>query len=299
MKKLVQFVLYRVLGKSVYTLIKPIYTPSESAATKLRFFGPFSVKMNDGVRFKLYNNAFYLESIIYWLGFEKYNWEKNTRKVWIELCKKSDVVLDIGANTGIFSVLAKAYQAQSKVYAFEPQPNIFEVLSKNNEINGFDISCNKLALSDVNGELPFYNYGKEAFTSGNTTAGSLNSTWREDDQTSIKVPVKLLDDFIKENDVPKVDLIKIDVETLEFEVLNGYKHHLNKHKPILVMEIQSTEIGENVGSLLEDYSFYFIDEDKGVVKVANLGGAHERDNNYVACPSDKSALIENLLQSIK
>jgi FkbM family methyltransferase len=294
MKKLVQFVLYRVLGKKLYTLIKPFYTPSEITATKLRFYGPFEVKMNDGTRFKLYNSSFYLESIIYWLGFEKYDWEKNTRKVWIELCKKSDVIFDIGANTGIFSVLAKAYNPQSTVYAFEPQPNIFDVLSKNNQINEFDINCNKLALSDVDGELPFYNYGDDAFTSGNTTAGSLNSTWRQDNQVSISVPVKLLDDFIKEKVVPKIDLIKIDVETLEFEVLNGYEKYLKIHQPIIVLEIQSVEIGEKVGSLLDEYSFYLIDETKGIVKVDRLGGAHERDNNYVACPIDKLAIMEKM-----
>lgn len=243
--------------------------------------------------FFLHNPPFFLESQIYWKGFENFDWEINTRRIWSELCMKSDNIFDVGANTGIFAMLAKAQNPSASVYAFEPQPNIYSILKKNNSINKFDVACENMAVSDTVGKLPFYNYGEDTFGKNNTTAGSLNQKWRPDKQSSIDVEVTTLDSYIDDKKINKIDLLKIDVETLEVEVLRGFKNHLYQFRPVVVLEIQNTEIGTAIKSFFneENYSFFNIDESAGLVKVDNLGA--EKDKNYIICPDEKLNLIMN------
>lgn len=261
---------------------------------RLRFIGKFKPATKDGKSFYLYNNAFHLETDIYWLGIDVMKWENMTRSIWCDLSVTSNVIFDIGANSGIFSILSKVYHPESFVVGFEPQPNIFNVLKKNNSINKFDIRCENLALADINGEMLFYNYGSNTFTSENTTAGSLNKKWRPALQHSITVNVEKLENYIEKNRINTIDLMKIDVETMEYEVLIGYGKFLYMHQPIIILEIQDEVIGKKVASLFNrDWQFYNINEKKGLQKVDVPG--NNTDKNYLICPVAKLNLITNYI----
>ncbi|SFT41723.1 methyltransferase, FkbM family [Algoriphagus locisalis] len=265
---------------------------------KRTFFDKFNVKTKDGVSFFLYNNAFYWETEMFWAGFENFDYEKKTRMIWCQLAKSSQLIFDIGSNSGWFSVMAKAYNPKATVHAFEPQPNIYQVLVKNNEINRFDIHCHQVALSDTKGEFPFYNTGDQTFTTENTNHGSLNKEWRPIKQHSILVKVDRLDDLIESKQILKPDLIKIDVETLEYEVLSGYGSLLHEHKPIIILEIQDKELGLKVGSLYqsEEVRYFHIDESKGLIEVSTLGDTSSQENrNYLICPKCRQDLINPFL----
>jgi FkbM family methyltransferase len=287
-KNTARLVLYRIVGRPFYSLIKRFYSPPASWRTRLRFIGKFKVRTKDGKSFYLYNAGFQLESNIYWSGLDNCNWEPMSRDIWTHLSTSASTIFDIGSNSGLFAVLAKTYHPEASVVAFEPQPNIFKVLRTNNDINGFDIHCNNIALSDEEGEVPFYNYGATAFTRENTTAGSLNKHWRPDGQTSIRVKAKELRTFIAENNIKTIDLMKIDVETFEYEVLSGYGEYLFLHEPIVLLEIQDRAIGKRIESLFQktSYSFFNIDEASGLRQVEGLGTA-QGDLNYLLCPVSK------------
>lgn len=285
------------LARPIYSLIRPLQPIFK--LKKRTFFDKFKVRTKDGVSFWLYNNAFNLETSLFWSGFEKSDWEKKTREIWAELSKQSKVILDIGANTGIFSVLAKTYNPIAEVHAFEPQPNVFRVLKKNNLINGFDIHCHALALANQAGAMPFYNTGYSTFEENNTTHGSLNKEWRKEHQHSIKVQVERLDEFLIKNRIGKIDLIKIDVETFEYEVLLGYGEMLFEHRPIIILEVQNVEIGDNLVQLLKDQTYYlfWINEDVGLFQVYILGDLTNQDNlNYLLCPKEKLNSIEDQIK---
>lgn len=284
------------VARLFYELIRPLQPIFN--LKKRTFFDKFKVRSRNGKEFFLYNNAFYWETEIFWQGYDKINWERKTREIWEHLCLTSEMIFDIGANTGIFSIIAKASNSKSIVYAFEPQPNVFEVLEKNNLINHFDIHCMPIALSDQSGDLPFYNTGTTSFDSLNTTHGSLNKEWRTRDQISIIVKVIRLKDFLIKNNIKRIDLLKIDVETLEFEVLKGYGDLLLDHRPIIISEIQNQWIGEKVGSLFcgQFYCFYWINEEKGLIPVKLLGENTSQDHlNYLICPKEKISLLQNFL----
>ena len=299
MKHLLKIIWFKIIGNLFFPIVKIFYSPTVPISRYFRFIGKFTVRTSDEKKFYLYNNAFLLETNIFWIGIEKYDWENMTRKIWTELCKSSDTIFDIGANTGIFSVLAKAYNPSSKVFSFEPQPNIYYVLNKNNEVNKLDIQCENIALSDKEGTMPFYNQGSAAFTTENTTAGSLNKEWRPDNQNSIMVTVKQMQKYIEDKKIKKVDLIKIDVETFEYEVLLGYGKYLKEHQPTFVLEIQDRTIGKNIESLFsaDAYVYYNIDEEKGLKKTIDLGTLG-KNHNYLLIPKSKENLIQKFIQGL-
>jgi FkbM family methyltransferase len=295
-KKALKYILYRIIGKPVYLVLRLFYIPSENMRRRMRFIGKFRVRAGDGESFRLFNNAFHLENHIFWLGIDRYPWERMSRQIWERLCRSSGTIFDIGANSGIYAVLAKVNNPNSLVVAFEPQPNVYHVLRKNNQVNGFDIRCEQLALSDREGMLPFYNYGPDTFTTENTTAGSLNKQWVTRDQSSIMVAVRKLESYIEEHDIPGIDLMKIDVETLEFDVLCGYGKYLGMHRPAILLEVQNREIGERVEALFnpDQYTFYNIDEMAGLRKVTGLG-ASEKYLNYLLCPLTRQDQISEFI----
>lgn len=233
-------------------------------------------KIGNGKEFYLYNPSFFLETEIYWQGFENFKWEINTRKIWSYLCTKSSIIFDVGSNTGIF----------------------YKVLKKNNEINDFNVNCENLAISNMIGKLPFYNYGQDSFSKRNTTAGSLNKKWRPNNQSSIEVDVTSLDSYINNKRIKTVDLLKIDVETLEVEVLEGFKNHLHIFKPIIITEIQDAKIGSKIRTFFSDdnYSFFNIDESIGLIPVNILG--ENKGLNYIICPNEKLKLVRNIDNTI-
>ncbi|MDX5477868.1 MAG: FkbM family methyltransferase, partial [Cyclobacteriaceae bacterium] len=202
------------------------------------------------------------------------------------------------ANTGVYSILSKTVNPKSNVFSFEPQPNIFEILQINNRINGYDINCVSLALSNEAGNLPYYNTGELTFSSLNTTHGSLNKEWRTKHQTSTTVGVQRLDDFIASKKIANVELIKIDVETLEPQVLEGYGAFLQIHQPIILLEIQNKEIGHKVAEFFdkEHYTFFWVnEEDFFLEETVELGNYRLDENwNYLMVPKKKLDLLKGL-----
>lgn len=89
----------------------------------------FKISLPDGVFFKYSSVANdQIGRALYWRDLR--TWEAGTIKVFYELSKKAKVVLDIGANTGIYTLLACSANKSSKVIAFEAVPHIFDRLKK-------------------------------------------------------------------------------------------------------------------------------------------------------------------------
>jgi len=279
------------LGRYLFPFLKLFWTPHRNLRKSLLFTGKVKITVSPKVHFLLINRNFYTETDFFWLGFERYEWELQTRKLWIKLSKVSDTILDIGANTGFYSMLAKRINPECHIHAFEPQPNIYEVLVENKKINYFEINTYPLAISNSFGEYPFYNYGTDTFSKLNTTAGSLNESWnvrRDAAQSSIIVKTSTLDRVIEEKEISKVDLIKIDVESFEPEVLEGYVENISSHRPIFIMEIQKTSYGKRIEDQFRnmEYKFFHIDEKEGLNSCLELGN-HVEFKNYCLCPKEK------------
>ncbi len=85
---------------------------------------------------------------LYWKGIDGF--EVETILLYIKLLKFADTVLDIGANTGIYALIAAIDNPVRKVYAFEPVPRVLEHLKRNVKLNNVDnLQINSIAISNM------------------------------------------------------------------------------------------------------------------------------------------------------
>ena len=117
------------------------------------------------------------------------------------LCNGSDVILDIGANVGIYSLIAKSENPNAKIIAFEPSRKIYPELIVNMDLNNFDIKCERIALSNSNKEQTFFDSTLEQFpTSGSLSAAKLKDrTSNLDEILEYTVVCTTLDDYVVNN----------------------------------------------------------------------------------------------------
>lgn len=212
----------------------------------LHFKGRFRVRINEG-SFFINHYGYCLENDLFWRGLNR------EQRVWARLSRRAKVILDIGANTGIFSLIAKAVNPQAKIYAFEPIPRIADRFRQNCELNKFDIPCFEVAVSSLDGKGIIYDKLTEnpySSTVGWDAFPSAPSAVKE-------IELKKLSTFIKENNL-KVDLMKIDVDAHEFEVLQGMGEYLHSMKPAMIIEILRNK--ETIERLLKGAHWEQIDK---------------------------------------
>jgi len=158
--------------------------------------------------------------------------------------RKNDVVYDIGAHAGYFTLLASYLVGdEGKVYSFEPNKRVFNALNKNIKINNCrNTFVFNIAVSDKNSYL-FFKTGK----------GS--GTGRLSDVGEYKVEVVKLDDFVCKGDIFGPNVIKIDVEGEELNVLKGAKNLLEKYKPTIFLSTHSQELYEKCSVFLKSLNY--------------------------------------------
>ena len=140
----------------------------------------------------------------------------NTYNKYYKL-KEGDVVFDLGGYHGLYSILAsKEIGIFGKVYCFEPDPNNFKICKRNIENNNLKniILINK-AVSDHTGSDIFFKRGHGSRI--------VDSSFKSNTKGSIcKIESISLSDFIREEDLKKIDFIKADIEGSEVELIKDY-----------------------------------------------------------------------------
>ncbi|MBK5284702.1 MAG: FkbM family methyltransferase [Bacteroidia bacterium] len=270
-----------------YSVLKKNWKPSEPIFKHLYFVGVFKVRVNKTKTFKIKHYRFEIENQIFWSGLTN-GWEKESIKLWMKLCENSEIIIDIGANTGLYPLTAKAINPNSKVYAFEPVKRVFMKLRENILLNSFDINPIEKAVSNNDGIAIIYDTNEE-----HVLSVTVNKNLNPSNIPVIETPVETmtLNSFVRQNNLPKIDLMKIDVETHEPEVLEGFSDYLSKYKPTMLIEILSDEIGTRIHKIVEGlgYLFFNIDE-KGRIHRVNLI-TKSNYYNYLLCSSYTAAKI--------
>jgi len=158
-------------------------------------------------------------------------WEKIETQFIMRDIKKGTIVLDIGANIGYYTlILAKLVGKKGKVFAFEPEPENFQLLKKNIEINGYqNVICENIAISNQNGEIDLY-FSERSIGQHKIYQSSMVS------ENSIRVKSITLDQYFGDLDMKdKISFIKIDTEGAEYCVINGMKSLLGSNKKLKIM----------------------------------------------------------------
>ncbi len=192
--------------------------------------------------------------------FEAYiisdSWEELTTEMFKKVVKEGDIVVDLGANIGYFTLLAaRLVGEKGKVYAFEPEPHNYSLLCKNIEINGYDnVIATQKAVSDTSGKVKFY------LDREDTGAHSIYQL--DKGERFIEIETVNLDEFFEDKKHP-INVIKMDVEGAEMVAFSGMERIIRENKDLkMFVEFYFPGIKRAGGSpeefarrLLEDYQF--------------------------------------------
>jgi FkbM family methyltransferase len=224
-----------------------------------------------------YGCTYLLPNLIEDVSFEIYIngiYEESTSDFLSERIPPGGVFLDLGANIGAILTPLSRRRNDIKIVCVEASPRIFGYLEKNLAANGLmDISkINKALYYTDNDELDFFSpdekFGK----------GSLSPVFTNEAQ---KVATIRLDTLVGQLLLPKVDMIKIDVEGYEYHVFKGAETLMSGNEaPDIIFEFvdwaERNAIGISVGDaqrLLRSYGyriFYFNENRKAMDEVKEI-----------------------------
>jgi len=221
-------------------------------------------------------------SHMYWRGIDSI--EKDTLNVFMELASHSKTFLDVGANTGMFTLFGKTVNPKLRVVAIEPVPMICDALQSNIAVNRFeDTSVLCAALSDKTCLLEFY---INATPFSIPTSASIQKGFKDNISQVMHVHALSLDDLNSELLNGQCDLAKIDVEGAEFSVLEGSKKALGKGQMLIICEILESSELNKMASFLEPFDYQIYGMKNGALVRVDPDSATEsfQDNNYFLVP---------------
>ncbi|UUU24209.1 FkbM family methyltransferase [Streptomyces sp. DSM 40750] len=153
-------------------------------------------------------------------------------------------VYDVGAHIGLYAALIDAvYGHRLSVHAFEPTPDTARICEDIRRHNGLGFELITSAVSDTPGTAEL------CLSLKGESSNSLNAAHRKHTET-VSVPVTTLDAFTEERSA-RPHLIKIDVETLEGQVLAGALETVRRHRPWIVLEILPSSDHDALGRALD------------------------------------------------
>lgn len=179
----------------------------------------------------------------YWVG----TYERKEAKKFAGMVSANDVVFDVGAQAGYYSLIAARKGA--KVYAFEPLRENLEILKRNIALNNLSVKIYPYAVSDKSGPVLFGRKEGESLLMARIGEGQ-------------ETKCVTLDEIIKKESL-RPTIIKIDAEGYEDNVLTGARRFIEKYHPKLMVAttgITSVDLIKNLGyseiSILSDNSIF-------------------------------------------
>jgi FkbM family methyltransferase len=190
-------------------------------------------------------------------------YEPFTRTVLEELTRSQDVFIDVGANAGLFSLVAARLNPRLRGISFEPNPRMFELLSRNKQLNALsNLTVEPVALSNREGE-------GRLFLNSSDMSASLTPDFQSSFNPvtgSVSVRTTTLDKYLEEHAIEGSLVLKVDVEGHEREFLDGAQRTLETRKPDMIMEVLGRFDSEMIGRFKSlGYRFYKI-TDRGLLK---------------------------------
>lgn len=171
-----------------------------------------------------------------WLG----SYEFETQRAFARLVRAGDVVYDLGANVGFYTLLAARLTGhEGEVYSFEPLPRNLAYLRKhvgmNRLRNSFVIDA---AVADFEGKTKF-------------ESSELPATAHLSESGDVAVRVIRLDSMVERGEIRPPNVMKIDVECSEVKALHGAVETLGKYRPRILLATHNRELHSECVEFLE------------------------------------------------
>lgn len=226
-------------GKSLYKKICR-YGDAPDVPFEKEFYGlKYQGNLRNNIEFNIYYFGAFEKPLLFFL-----------RDAVEALHRDETTFCDIGANIGQHALFMS--MVADRVHAFEPWQPVRERLLHHIQINYLNnVSVHPVGLGDESVSLPFY-----APTGRNQGIGSFDSASQSKGNSNVgELALVIGDDYLEDNSITQVDLIKVDVEGFEKAVLTGLRRTLEKNRPIVVCEI--TYGGELAFTSLEELKQMF------------------------------------------
>ncbi|HMR92392.1 MAG TPA: FkbM family methyltransferase [Chitinophagaceae bacterium] len=175
--------------------------------------------------------AEHIQRQILWHGI----YEKEASHFARSLLRPGDVMIDIGANTGYYTLIAAAaVKQQGRVIAFEPVPRLRHLLEAQLVTNRLgNVTVESAALGEQKGQAAF-------FVAGDDNTGMSGLRPQENfSGVTLQADITPLDTWLATHPQPAIRLIKIDTEGAELQVLRGMRHTIEKYQPVLLLELMN------------------------------------------------------------
>lgn len=175
------------------------------------------------------------------LGLKK-SFEYSTLKLFSEILKEGDVIIDVGANSGLYSIFySRLVGPSGVVHAFEPDPKTYALLLENLKLNNCkNVIAHNIALSNKESIIEMMSFTQPGLKlqSGDSFK-YMKEVGIDAASTSSQQKIKAfkLDDLNEFDSISKIDFIKIDVEGAELLVLQGSVNIILKYKPVIIIEL--------------------------------------------------------------
>lgn len=225
-----------------------------------------------------------------------WGYEGETLRVFLMLVESAQTVIDIGANTGLFALLAAKANPRCRVWAFEPVPFIFDMLQANVQLNQLsNIEGVQLAVSDTTEETKFF----VTHTHVGIPTDSSSCPGFRSDVEELRLPATSLDDFADRHTLDRIDVLKIDTEATESKVIRGATRTIAKHRPFVICEVlENVDHAFLQGRMHSlEYQFFHVTPNC-LVRHYELAGSLAVDHrNYLFVPREKAGLVANLCET--
>jgi FkbM family methyltransferase len=245
--------------------------------------------------------SFFSEALAGWHN-QQYDVHRNGEAALIDRLRgrfTPKVVFDVGANVGDWALHVHATWPDAEVHAFEIDPATAQALRERLPPGAATITVNALGLAERDGEVTIF---VQPGVSTATTMLRTASGAKDEALLSKTVRVTTGDVYVRQHGMEHIDLLKLDVEGVEPQVLDGFRDCFARNA-ITIVQFEYGAANLRVRYLLEDFYRFF--EERGFVvgKIYPEGIAFKpyepededfRGPNFLAVRSERADLVEAL-----
>ena len=283
--------LYRAIPfkQPAFETLRRLLAVPEPIYRHLYFQGVIDVPVGQ-TSFRMRHHGYQIENAVFWSGVFGH-WEGPSMRVWVRAAREAHVIFDVGANTGLYALVAKAVAPQATVVAFEPVARVRAKLQENVDLNRFDLEIVPAGMSDRDGVAVMLDSDEEHEISATLDAAGAVQSGRV--LREVSVPVARLDTLISAGMLPPPDLLKIDVEGHEGAVLRGMADHLEASRPALLIEVVTSDAADRVDRLIRPFGYLTYRLDQGGPRRLDAVAPTPGTNLFLCTQEAAGRLIQN------
>ena len=224
----------------------------------------------------------FLQRQIYFWGA----YEEEQTVSWMQYARDAKVIFDIGANAGIYSLLAASVNPQAEIHAFEPTPELFADFLNNIRLNDIqNIIANEVAIGKTD-ETGFVHVCKGSDGSNEAMNYVTSENLRQSD---LPTEIRSIDSYCRQNRIDRIDLMKIDIEGGEYNALLGAKGLLESRSIgcifIELLDWAADRYGHStseIEQLLRDAGYHLYEYTSRKLIPVKAGATQSGDANVIA-----------------